>query len=527
MNLQDIKNLLINSDNSQALLEIDRLVDPDNLQVKLLKSRILYIEHDLNGALNISNQILDKCRTEEHRKIEFCALSIWFGCMFNENADLKATYQYLSRAEKLLQSFTLLEMNDLQEYIGIHLFNKGVFEYVIYFWDEPKTYVLFEVNLESALNYLNQAVVAFQAASDKYGMAKSYNKIGEILQKKGNFESALKFLKKSMKISQQVGYTRAFVISNQYIGLDNLMRGKLDASLTIYMSCLEISEREKFDIVTAYNLRIIGRLFFVRGDLKTSLIYFEKALTKSNMIGSNTESSCNLFNLTLTSLELDNNDQANKYLNQLQELNKINNSRIIDLRTKLAKALIFKRAKRVKYKVDSQRILEEISDQIIDEDNLYVFSMFNLCTIHELTVFAMLNLCEILLIELKNFEEDEVLQQAVGITQKIRNIARNQNSNILVVETLLLEAKFAIIKLDFSKAEKLLIQSSIITIEQNLQKLSIKVENEKKLFQSEMDRIAQLAQKSAKVQDNIKHARIEEYLTTMIKLYKYDEDADE
>jgi len=123
-----------------------------------------------------------------------------------------------------------------------------------------------------------------------------------------------------------------------------------------------------------------------------------------------------------------------------------------------------------------------------------------------------IHLCELLLAELKTYGEPEVLQQAQGLIEKFYDLGQKQQSFSVIIEALILRAKFALIGGSIESALKFLDQAQLLAIEKDLSVLGDKVETEQDHLKEELEKWQNLLQTNASIQERLKLANLEEYV---------------
>ncbi|MHA2248573.1 MAG: hypothetical protein ACXADY_26745 [Candidatus Hodarchaeales archaeon] len=124
--------------------------------------------------------------------------------------------------------------------------------------------------------------------------------------------------------------------------------------------------------------------------------------------------------------------------------------------------------------------------------------------------------------EVKLYGDQEVLHQVEGLISEIHTIAFNQSLKPLMVQTLLIQAKFSLIKGEFKSAIKLLEQAERLSIESGLTLLTTKLSEEKNLLYSEMEKWSVLIQQNAPLNDRLKLAHMNDYISKALKLVPND-----
>ncbi|MFX0094402.1 MAG: hypothetical protein ACFFBD_21880, partial [Candidatus Hodarchaeota archaeon] len=109
-------------------------------------------------------------------------------------------------------------------------------------------------------------------------------------------------------------------------------------------------------------------------------------------------------------------------------------------------------------------------------------------------------------------------EEAKALTERLYTQAQDQHSFSMVVEALLLRARFVTIDGDLQLALKYLDQARLTAEEKKLNLLRHKVDAEQKLFEVEFEKWQDLIQRNASLQERLEHARIEDYLKEVQKL---------
>ncbi|MHA2366542.1 MAG: hypothetical protein ACXAC7_21480 [Candidatus Hodarchaeales archaeon] len=162
-----------------------------------------------------------------------------------------------------------------------------------------------------------------------------------------------------------------------------------------------------------------------------------------------------------------------------------------------------KQSSRAIQKFQTQQTLEDIVNEKIISSTL--------------TILATIHLCELLLIELQSFGEAEVFKEIKTLVQNLYTLGQSQQSFSLVVDVLILQAKFALIEGKIKKSMGILDQARITAEEKNLGLLIDKLKREKQHFDDEFDKWENLIKHDDAFQERIKQAHLEEYLREILK----------
>ncbi|MFX1511263.1 MAG: tetratricopeptide repeat protein [Promethearchaeota archaeon] len=323
-------------------------------------------------------------------------------------------------------------------------------------------------DLDRGLKLLERSLSIFKAQGNKFYIAGSLAQIAEIYRRKGDLTQALEHIERSLTLHKEIG--------------------------------------NKFYI--ARSLQRIGDIYRQKNDLDRALEYVEHSMTLHKEVGNNLSVANNLFSLISIAIDKTAFEKAQQYLQQLQEINNQEKNRDIDQRYRLAEALMLKTSSRARHRVKAEELLTQVvEEEVID---------------HEITVIALLNLCEILLDELKAYGEAVVFQEAKAMANKIYTLAQNKHSFSVIVNALILQAKFAMVDGNFSMAINFLEQAESTAVAKGLRLLVTKVSVEKQHLEDQYDSWQTLIQDNAPFRAKLEQARLEDYIKEAKKRISMD-----
>ncbi|MHA2249686.1 MAG: tetratricopeptide repeat protein [Candidatus Kariarchaeaceae archaeon] len=322
--------------------------------------------------------------------------------------------------------------------------------------------------------------------------------IGLILVDRGKLNEALEYYDQSRISMEKINFLDGLLSLNNNIGIVYDLKGEPDNALKFFNQSLEISEKIGYKHETAKNLHNIGIAYRLKGDFDKSLEYLNNSLHISNDITKSVLSGKNLYNLILTSIYLGKKEDAKAYQQQLFELEEREKEPRIDQYYRMGKAMILKASDRLVQKAEAQVLFQ----QIIEEDILEY---------HE-TISAMLHLSELLLIELKSTGNESAFLEADNLINKIYKTAREQNSHSLIIETLLLRAKFSLIKGEINRSNELISEAFQSAESKGLVLLADKAKQEKIKLEEDINRWDELSEQGVSLRERMKQAKIEDYI---------------
>jgi tetratricopeptide (TPR) repeat protein len=403
-----------------------------------------------------------------------------------------------------------------------------------------------EYNL--ALSTFQQCLEFNLEVGNKAWAAMAYHNIGFVYHLKGELDLALEYLEKAIELAEQFGMKLEVVNQAGLIGHIYANNGDLEAAHDYYSKSLRLSREVGSEIHTAWRLLNIGSVYSLKGepelaldhidqsqkildelaheigicacfiakgvahkilgDLELATTYFEHGWDLSQKFGAAELlpqwGSFVLLQLILVIKDRNTPEDAKIILAQMQDLRRQSTNKYVDLRTRFAKAVSLRMSKRGFEKLRAQQLFQEI----VEEEILQ----------HEITVLAMLNLCELLILEMKISEDEEVLLQEIHkLSNRLYDISNRQNSAWLSVMSFMLQAKLTMVEGNLEAASSLLTKAHTLATEKKLGNLLTKVEHEQAALQEELEKWEEFSRRNPSIKECVEQARLEDYITTAMK----------
>jgi tetratricopeptide (TPR) repeat protein len=327
----------------------------------------------------------------------------------------------------------------------------------------------------------------------------------------GKIDQALDDGYKSLKLFQDQNNPDGIVTMSNMLGYYHYLQGNFVKALIHLDSAQSISQENNISNGLAFSYYNRAKIFKSRNEIEKSLELFLKSLDLfysdvdvSSLKEAELGKAVAIFQLILIYLGQGKVQEAEKYLSQINQLDSENLG--IELRKRLSKALILKNRARTKHKVEAQTILEIIfKEKIID---------------HEMTIIAMFNLCELLLDELSTYGENEVLIEIEELLKKLYEVAQSYNSQIILIEVLVLQSRLVLLKGDITKANRLLEQASVLIEKKDLGVLATRIEKEKNYLKENLKKWEVLTQTGMTLSDRLKQTEMQEYIKIALENLK-------
>jgi tetratricopeptide (TPR) repeat protein len=359
-------------------------------------------------------------------------------------------------------------------------------------------------DLEKGLLFYTESLAIREQIGIKREIAISLNNIGAIFAHKGELENALVYYTRSFEESKAISNLEGMAYSLNNLGTIHEEKGDNLTALNYYKESLLVKQDlgNQYDI--AGTLHNIGLIYHNLGEIIKALDYLQESLIIKRNIGNDLYTASTIHVLILIFIDLKHNNEQEKLIQELEEINSNQSNKAIDLFYRVTKALILKNNDNMANKSEAQSILTEIVQEEI--------------ILHRITLLAMINLCELLLFELKSIGNIMILQEARDLVNKLYDLAQKQKSYSLAVNVLVLQAQLAIIEGNLEIALEHLIDAEKIAHEKNLIALKVSIKNEKKKLESEFEKWNVLIEYNLSIQQRIDQLRLEEYTKDIKKL---------
>ncbi|MHA2122393.1 MAG: tetratricopeptide repeat protein [Promethearchaeota archaeon] len=341
-------------------------------------------------------------------------------------------------------------------------------------------------DFDTALDYILKSTKLFENLGFQVGIANNFCIIGEMYHNMGDLNRALEFSNKALSIERISNYSENLAIS--VLGRMYQSKGELDKALMNFKS-INIAGVNYTSLV---KLISIGEIYRIRGEYDLAKNYFDQSLLVCEKMGNIVLDLGPNFSLFLISLDNNSLEKAQLYLKRLENLHKQQENEFTKQVYLLGKALILKASSRMHDHVDAERLL----NQIVEEN--FFFPPYY--------IIAIISLSDLLLEELSTYNNPEVLDDLNPLIVKLIYTAEEQHSYSWLAEGKLLQAKLALIQMDFDKSKILLTQAQQIAQEHGLILLAQKISSEHDLLLEKVDEWERFKKEDAPMADRIELA---------------------
>jgi tetratricopeptide (TPR) repeat protein len=359
---------------------------------------------------------------------------------------------------------------------------------------------------DTALEYYQQSLTLYESLGNKPGIAACLHDIGLMIFWKGELDTALEYFQRGLSFAEASDCPTTIALLLTHSGHIYSVKGDPDKALEYFRRSLAVVEPLNHDGYIAYIFNYIGLAYHQKGALDIALSFFQSALAKREAQKNDLQIVRLLYHLILLTLDQQEADQAQQYQASLQKVaTRIpDNVTVSHLRARVAKALVLKQSPRMTEKARAQTLLRQIVNEEVYDS--------------EVTMTAMVALVDLFLFELKATGDPEVWEETKALVHQFYTKAQDHQEISMVVNALLLRAKFAAVEGELDQAIKYFNEAKVIAKEKKLNSLVKKVEIEQKEFEADFQKWQGLIQRHTSLKERLVQAQLEEYIQEAQKI---------
>ncbi len=320
---------------------------------------------------------------------------------------------------------------------------------------------------------------------------------------KGNFDRAFEYSERCMIVAEESGNKWCIGYCFNNMALVHYFKGELDRSIMLFEQSLTIFKELNNKSYVAGIFNNLSDSYKMRGELERALECVEQAMALYSELGNLRNFAAVHDVLIQILINMGDLERAQQYLHDLEQLNTQLKNKRINLMCLFVKALILKTSSRALNRGKAEEILKQLLE---DEDLEYDFILK-----------ALPSLCELLLTELRITNDLEVLDELNQFIARLLDIAEKSHSYWILCETLLIQAKLALISLNLEKAQRLFSEGQKIAEKYGLYLLARKISNEHDKLLKQLSKWENLKESKASLNERMELARLNEQMENMIQ----------
>ncbi len=318
------------------------------------------------------------------------------------------------------------------------------------------------------VDIFDEMIHIYKDLNDLIKLADAYSLISSHYYYLGELDKSFDYIKEADEIFSKVDIPP--MLKKMEIG-NYIMFGAVYEQKGMMIEALEYTEKalhlaKKFNIKYQISTAINNLACFYQGfaNWDKSIEYFKIALEIAEKSGDNSEIAEILEGMIRSYLNKEDIISAKSSFERMTQINKKESNRRIDQLCRYCNALILRKNTRTRDLGIAQKLLNDITEEEINYS--------------EVTIGAMVNLSEMLLFEFEESKDPEILKELGPLIENLYKTAESQHSFLVMVETLLLKSKLALISLKLDEARQFLNQGQLIAEKYGLNHLAMKISNE-------------------------------------------------
>ncbi|MFX1481139.1 MAG: tetratricopeptide repeat protein, partial [Promethearchaeota archaeon] len=463
------------------------------LSCNLLKCDLLYQQGLFQDAIQLAERIYEESLGLGKSLLSIDSLNSMARILISMGNTEKA-YELLKQGEDLLKEMTQEKLEDYKKReADIKLLKATTFHPIIsQKSDVGLALELLEKSLPLYEKYGNKAEIAFC-------LMLIFSIIGGF---KGELNKAFDYIDRAITLATESN--RKYVIGWCLLakGVFYTLKGNIEESFKLHKQSLSVFKQLNNKFMISSVLNNMGGLYKIKGDLDHALDCLEQAVALSTECSNLRIIASQYDYLIQILIEKGDLEKAQEYLNQLEQIYEKLGQKEIFHNLLFNKALILKTSTRA----INRGKAEEFLKQLLELDPAYEFK-----------IGTLINLSDLLLIELKMTNDKDVLLEINNYISQLIEIAEKSGSYHVLGESYLLQAKLALILLDFKKARQSLTQGQQIAEKFGLHSLAMEISNEHDELLAHLNRWKKIEDQKTTLPERMELARLNEQMENMVQ----------
>ncbi|MGC9781412.1 MAG: tetratricopeptide repeat protein [Candidatus Heimdallarchaeota archaeon] len=333
-------------------------------------------------------------------------------------------------------------------------------------------------------------------------MAAAYYGLGVNQKNRRSLSKALELHQKAVELNEEIDAKRDLPYIYNDLGSTYSALLELELSLEYYLKYLAFLGEQILGVQVVFSN--IGAIYHQMGKYNLAMKYNLKALKKCEEIGDKRRIlPAVLYNLITLSIDKNEHQKAQQYLEQLRLINQIVESEKIYRLYRFTSGLVLKADTRMSDWSKAAAIFEEV----LIEENLPPYWQ----------VIALINHSAILLKELQISGELEILEEVKNKVNVLVDIASKEQFHVLLAQAYWLFAQLALAELDIEKAKDYLMKAGFITEDKGLKKLAEDIAEEQQKLANQLSMWENLVKQKKPIVEALKHLSLENGITRITK----------
>jgi len=358
------------------------------------------------------------------------------------------------------------------------------------------------IKAEQILKKINQ--VSSKEYKEKYASLMLLK--GHYYWNMGDFNRSLEYTDEVLAIAKEIKNDRLKLSATKLSAFNYGLRGEYERNLEINKRFLTLAKKvnDKQEMIGALNS--LGMMLTEKDEFDQALDYLKQGLSICDEINSFKKAAV-LSSLLVLYLEMNNLNKAQQCLDRIKQIRNQEPIKWYSDLYQLEKAGLLKK----KPQDINHLKAKEIYKQIIDKEDTFI----------EFYYVSLINLCDSYLKELSKTNDLKVLDEIQPYINRLMDLAKSQQSFLLLAEGYLFQAKLKLIIFEFREAEDFLTLALNIAERYGQDLLVKRMLNEQSELSNNFIKWEKLKATRAKISERMDLARMDEQIELLLQKRKY------
>ena len=363
--------------------------------------------------------------------------------------------------------------------------------------------IYYEMEYEKGVSLLNEALMNAKEAESNRTIHAIQTGLSHAYVYKGELSRALENINELIEYFNERGDHEGLAIAQSHLGEINLKKGDLDEALKNYLDSIEYHRiREQSGGIRSTYINI-GMIFQMKGEYDKAFEYFYNAKEISEDLENKLSLAYDYFYLISCYLDIEDIEKATTYLISLKEIDKEIEDKVLKIITNLSSALVLKMSENEQERMEAKKLFKSI----INETDVK----------YEIVEKAILNLCDVLLIEYKISEDNEIIEELKFFINKLQEVGLRELTHPLLVQTYWLQSQISLLELNAEEAQQLYLKAQTMAEEKELEPMARKISAEHDFLIGQLDLWKKFTTKLPSIVEILELTKIEDMLSQMLK----------
>lgn len=376
---------------------------------------------------------------------------------------------------------------------------------LIFFEFTKGNVLLYKGDVEAAMTILKDLRNRLDPTKEKRLLGFVLNDIGDIYHRRGDLSKAIEYFNQSLLVKEDVGNPIDIAFSFNNLGSIYYEKGDLEEAKSLLERSLMLFRDRGNLLDAAFANDLLGLISFAMNDEDKAFTYLNTGLDLRKQSTNEVLMATSYIHLITACLSINQTEKARSYLPEMEEIANHSSSDIPKLYYHYALAIVYKMTPTMEAKVKAkQEFLKIITDATVN---------------YQIVFSSMCHLCDLYLEEFTIFQNQETLNKAEEMIQKIVSHAKSTNSSIKMIESLILESKFELLDGKYEIAINILEHASLIANEQKLSGIEKRVNSELKAIENELEDLKNIMERNSNLIDRVVNLGVKDYIQHVGSLF--------